>query len=243
MGLPPSIAYDRAITIFSPDGRLYQVEYAFEAVRKGYISLGVKCAEGVVLAVLNKRQYPLAEPFDKIQKIDEHVGLTFAGFASDARVLIDRARVYAQVHRLIYDEPIPIETLARRICDIKQLYTQYGGVRPFGVAFLIAGVDATGPKLYGTNPQGTYISFYAHAIGSGSEEALKILEKNYSLELGLERALMLALYTLDKTIEGGAKKDLIDVALVDVKTKKFKIFSKDEIEEQLNKMRKVSDFK
>ncbi|RLE94629.1 MAG: proteasome endopeptidase complex, archaeal, alpha subunit [Thermoprotei archaeon] len=242
MGLPPSIAYDRAITIFSPDGRLYQVEYAFEAVRKGYISLGVKCVEGVVLAVLNKKQYPLAEPFDKIQKIDEHVGLTFAGFASDARVLIDKAREYAQIHRLIYDEPIPVETLARRICDIKQIYTQYGGVRPFGVAFLIAGVDATGPKLYGTNPQGTYLGFYAHAIGSGSEEALKILEKNYSLEMSLEKALLLALYTLDKTIEGGAKKEIIDAALVDVKTKKFRILSKDEVEKYLEKMKKESSF-
>ena len=235
----PSMGYDRAITIFSPDGRLYQVEYAFEAVRRGYTSIGIRCKEGVVLAVENKKQYPLAEPFDKIQKIDEHVGLTFAGFASDARVLIDKAREYAQIHRLIYDEPIPVETLARRICDIKQAFTQHGGVRPFGVAFLIAGVDATEPKLMQTDPQGSYLSLYAHAIGSGGETALSMLERMYHEDMSLEEALLLALHVLDKTIEGGAKKDVVEAGYVDVKTKRFRKLTINELEKYLQKMREV----
>ena len=235
----PSMGYDRAITIFSPDGRLYQVEYAFEAVRRGYTSIGIRCKEGVVLAVENKKQYPLAEPFEKIQKIDEHIGLTFAGLASDARVLIDRARIYAQIHRLIYDEPIPVETLARRICDIKQAFTQHGGVRPFGVAFLIAGVDSTGPKLVQTDPQGSYLSLYAHAIGSGGETALSMLERMYREDLTLEEALLLALHILDKTIEGGAKKDVVEAGYVDVKTKRFRKLTISELEKYLQKMREM----
>jgi len=235
----PSMGYDRAITIFSPDGRLYQVEYAFEAVRRGYTSIGIKCKEGVVLAVENKKQYPLAEPFEKIQKIDGHIGLTFAGLASDARVLIDKARIYAQIHRLIYGEPIPVEVLAKRICDIKQAFTQHGGVRPFGVAFLIAGVDETGPKLMQTDPQGSYLSLYAHAIGSGGETALGLLEKMYKEDMSLEEAVLLSLYVLDKTIEGGAKIEIIEAGYVDVKTKKFRKIPISELKKYLSKMREI----
>ncbi|MEM4699491.1 MAG: archaeal proteasome endopeptidase complex subunit alpha, partial [Candidatus Nezhaarchaeales archaeon] len=172
MFAPPGLGYDRAITVFSPDGRLFQVEYALEAVRRGWTTLGVKCVEGVVLAVEKKKILPLVDPssMEKIWKIDEHVGVAYAGLASDGRVLIDRARVEAQINRLIYDEPIDIEMLTRRISDLKQLYTQHAGVRPFGVSFLIAGVDKTGPKLFMTEPSGAYAGYYATAIGAGSQQ-------------------------------------------------------------------------
>ena len=175
--------HKRAITIFSPDGRLFQVEYASEAIRKGLTAVGIRCKDGTILAAERREFTPLMEPVDKIYQIDEHVGLVFSGLPSDARILIDRARLEAQINRLIYDEPISIESLTKAICDIKQIYTQHAGVRPFGVAFIIAGIDFNGPELFGTDPSGAYRKYYAHAIGSGEQTAREILEKEYKLSL------------------------------------------------------------
>ncbi len=223
------MGYDRAITIFSPDGRLFQVEYAFEAVKKGWTTLGIKSNEGVVLAVEKRQVSPLMEGMEKIKKIDEHVGLAFAGLSSDARILIDQARIYAQIHRLVYGEPIPIELLAKKICDIKQAYTQHGGVRPFGVSFLIAGVDDRGPHLVGTDPGGTYVSYKAHAIGSGGQVALEVLEKNYRSTLSLEDSMRLAVLAMDRAIEGGVSIEKIELAYVNVKDKVFKQLTEAEL--------------
>ncbi len=223
------MGYDRAITIFSPDGRLFQVEYAFEAVKKGWTTLGIKSNEGVVLAVEKRQVSPLMEGMEKIKKIDEHVGLAFAGLSSDARILIDQARIYAQIHRLVYGEPIPIELLAKKICDIKQAYTQHGGVRPFGVSFLIAGVDDRGPHLVGTDPGGTYVNYKAHAIGSGGQAALEVLEKNYRSTLSLEDSMRLAVLAMDRAIEGGVSIEKIELAYVNVKDKVFKQLTEAEL--------------
>jgi len=230
MFAPGPMGYDRAITIFSPDGRLFQVEYAFEAVKKGWTTLGIKGKDGVVLAVEKRQVSPLMEGMEKIKKIDEHVGLAFAGLSSDARILIDQARLYAQIHRLVYGEPIPIELLAKRICDIKQAYTQHGGVRPFGVSFLIAGVDATAQHLIGTDPGGTYVNYKAHAIGSGGPSALEVLEKNYKDDLSLDEAIALALMAMDKAIDGGVTVERVEIAYVDMKEKMFKKLSTEELE-------------
>lgn len=229
MFAPPGLGYDRAITVFSPDGRLFQVEYALEAVRRGWTTLGVKCIEGVVLAVEKKRILPLVDPssMEKIWKIDEHIGIAYAGLASDGRVLIDRARIEAQINRLIYDEPIDVEVLTRRISDLKQLYTQHAGVRPFGVSFLIAGVDKTGPKLFMTEPSGAYAGYYAVAIGTGSQQAQEVLEKNYRENMTLEEAIKLSLRGLGAVIEGGLSPEKVELAAVDVKTKRFEKLSKD----------------
>jgi len=167
MFVPPGVGYDRAVTLFSPDGRLFQVEYAYEAVKKGSTTLGIKTRGGVVLAAEKRQPSRLAESAEKMKKVDEHIGLAFSGLFGDARVLIDSARVYAQLHRLVYGERISVELLAKRICDIKQVYTQHGGVRPFGVAFLIGGVDKRGPQLIRTEPGGSYMSYKAEAIGLG----------------------------------------------------------------------------
>lgn len=232
----PGMGYDRAITIFSPEGRLYQVEYAFEAVKRGMTALGIRAVDGVVLAVEKRSTFPLVEGTEKIKRIDEHIGLAFAGLFGDARVLIDQARIYAQTHRLIYGEPIPVELLVKRICDIKQAYTQHGGVRPFGVAFLFAGVDRKGPHLIQTDPGGTYLRCKARAVGSGAQRALEVFMKEYRDDIVLDDAILLALKGLKAAMENEFKAEFIEMAKIGVKDKVFKILSKEEVEEYISKL-------
>ncbi len=232
----PGMGYDRAITIFSPEGRLYQVEYAFEAVKRGMTALGVRAVDGVVLAVEKRSTFPLVEGTEKIKRIDEHVGLAFAGLFGDARVLIDQARIYAQTHRLIYGEPAPVEYIVKRICDIKQAYTQHGGVRPFGVSFLFAGVDRKGPHLIQTDPGGTYLRCKARAVGSGAQRALEIFVKEYRDDIRLDEAILLALKGLKASMENEFKPEFIEMAKISVEDKVFKILSKEEVEEYISKL-------
>lgn len=229
MFTPPGVGYDRAVALFSPDGRLFQVEYAHEAVKKGSITIGIKTVEGVALAAEKRQPSTLAESAEKIKKIDDHIGLAFSGLFGDARVLIDDARVYAQVYRLTYGERIPVELLAKRICDIKQVYTQHGGVRPFGVAFLIAGVDRRGPQLIMTDPGGSYMSYKAAAVGANSQTAMEILEQAYSDRSSLKDALVLALKVLDKTVEGGIIPAKVEMGVVAAEDQVFRVLSQDEI--------------
>jgi proteasome subunit alpha 4 (EC:3.4.25.1) len=228
--------YDRAITIFSPEGRLYQVEYAYEAVKRGMTALGVKAADGVVLAVEKKSTSPLVEGAEKIKRIDDHVGVAFAGLFGDARVLIDQARIYAQTHRLIYGEPIPIEMLVKRICDIKQVYTQHGGVRPFGVAFLFAGIDRKGVHLIQTDPGGTYLRCKARAIGAGAQHALDLFIKEYRDDIRIEDAVLLALRGLKAAMEEGFSPENIELAKIDIYTRSFTIFTVDQLRELISKI-------
>ncbi|MCC6039489.1 MAG: archaeal proteasome endopeptidase complex subunit alpha [Thermofilum sp.] len=228
--------YDRAITIFSPEGRLYQVEYAYEAVKRGMTALGVKAVDGVVLAVEKKSTSPLVEGAEKIKKIDDHVGVAFAGLFGDARVLIDQARIYAQTHRLVYGEPIPIEMLVKRICDIKQVYTQHGGVRPFGVAFLFAGIDRKGVHLIQTDPGGTYLRCKARAIGAGAQRALDLFVKEYRDDIKIDEAVLLALRGLREAMEEGFSPENIELAKIDIYTKNFTIFTADQVRELISKI-------
>ena len=162
-------AYDRAITVFSPDGRLFQVEYALAAVDRGPTIVGVSCPEGVVIGAEEKVESKLQDPnfSQKIYAVDEHLGAAVVGISSDARILIDESRVYSQSNRLMYDEPIDVEIVTKRIGDVMQIYTQHAGVRPFGVSLIFGGVDKTGSKLYATDPIGSYRSYKALAIGIG----------------------------------------------------------------------------
>jgi proteasome alpha subunit len=228
--------YDRAITIFSPEGRLYQVEYAYEAVKRGMTALGVKAVDGVVLAVEKKSTSPLVEGAEKIKKIDDHVGVAFAGLFGDARVLIDQARIYAQTHRLVYGEPVPIEMLVKRICDIKQVYTQHGGVRPFGVAFLFAGIDRKGVHLIQTDPGGTYLRCKARAIGAGAQRALDLFVKEYRDDIKIDEAVLLALKGLREAMEEGFSPENIELAKIDIYTKSFTIFTADQVRELISKI-------
>ncbi len=236
MFTPPGVGYDRAVALFSPDGRLFQVEYAHEAVRKGSTTLGIKVAEGVVLAAEKRQPTRLAESAEKIKRIDEHIGLAFSGLFGDARVLIDDARVYAQIYRLTYGERIPVELLAKRICDIKQVYTQHGGVRPFGVSFLIAGVDRHGPHLIMTDPGGSYMSYKAEAVGAGAQAVREFLEETHNDNVSLEEAILLALRALDKAVEGGIAPHRVEIAIVAVKDQTFRMLAQNEINEYFNKM-------
>jgi len=232
----PMAGYDRAITIFSPEGRLYQVEYAYEAVKRGMTALGVKAVDGVVLAVEKKSTSPLVEGAEKIKKIDDHVGVAFAGLFGDARVLIDQARIYAQTHRLVYGEPIPIEMLVKRICDIKQVYTQHGGVRPFGVAFLFAGIDRKGVHLIQTDPGGTYLRCKARAIGAGAQRALDLFVREYRDDIKIDEAALLALRGLREAMEEGFSPENIELAKIDIYNKNFTIFTADQVRELISKI-------
>ena len=172
--LPAQQGYDRAITVFSPDGRLYQVEYAIETVRRGSVAVGVKTSEGIVLAVEERsRKLQITDMPQKIFKIDDHIGVAAAGYIPDARSQVDNARFFSQSNRLIYDEDVHVETVAKHLADQCQQFTQYAGVRPFGVALILGGVNKDGPHMFLTDPSGTYIEYDATSIGSGSDVVLK----------------------------------------------------------------------
>ncbi len=223
--------YDRAITVFSPDGKLFQVQYAQEAVKRGYTALGVKSDAGVVLAAERRATSDLVEEgsVEKIFKIDGHIGAAASGLIADARVLIDRARVEAQVNRIRYDELISVESLAKNIGDTKQMYTQHGGVRPFGTRFLIGGVGEKGPHLFETDPSGVVAAYKAHAIGGGAEEALEVLENKYDEEMNLEEIGHLALEALGTVMEGEPEPDKVEMAEAEAETQEFRKMSDEEI--------------
>ncbi len=200
---PGQMAYDRAITVFSPDGRLFQVEYAREAVKRGTTTVGLKFKDGAVLIVDKRIASRLMEPksIEKIFQIDEHVGCATSGLVADARVLVDHARVTAQISKITYDEKISVEMLVKRICDFKQNYTQYGGVRPFGTALLVAGVDDQGVHLFETDPSGALVSYKAGSIGAGRNVVMEVFEEQYQEGLDMEEAVVLGLKALKKATE------------------------------------------
>ncbi len=236
---PPSMGYDRAITIFSPDGRLYQVEYALEAVKRGLTTLGLVCKDGAVLVAERRKFSSLLDEstVEKIVRIDDHIAFAYAGLGPDARVLMETARSDAQIHRLLYDEAIPPITLVRRICDIKHAYTMYGGARPFGVAFLIAGIDGDKPVLLSTEPGGAYAGYKAYVLGAGSQAAQEILEKELKdRELTLEEGIVLALSILKRVSEKTLTPAEIEVGVIDVKTKKFRKLTEQEIADYLKRV-------
>jgi proteasome alpha subunit len=224
-------AYDRAITVFSPDGRLFQVEYAMELVNRGATILGIRCPEGVVLgSEENVEPLEEAEYSWKIFKVDDHIGAAIVGLSSDARILIDQARVYAQSNKLTYDEPIDVEVVTKRVCDIKQLYTQHAGVRPFGISIIFGGVDKTGNRLFGTHPSGTYRGFKATAQGAGRETVVPILRDEYREEMSLEEAAKLATKCLTKALEARQLPPRIKMVIIPAATKKMEMLSDEKVE-------------
>src|SRR6056297_1792960 len=210
-------AYDRGITIFSPDGRLYQVEYAREAVKRGTASVGLRTSDGVVLAANRRVSSPLMErsSVEKIHKADDHVGIASAGHVADARQLIDFARRDAQINRVRYDEPIAVETLTKDITDHIQQYTQVGGARPFGVALLVGGVDDGEPRLFETDPSGTPYEWKATAVGGGREDAQAYLEENYDPEMDLDAGIGLALEAIGEATDDGLDAEGVEMTTID----------------------------
>ncbi|MFW9950543.1 MAG: archaeal proteasome endopeptidase complex subunit alpha [Candidatus Thorarchaeota archaeon] len=230
--------YDMAITQFSPEGRLFQVEYAIEAVRRGTTAIVCRNNNSVVFTV-EKKSSELQEVIgsEKIFKVDDHIGVAIAGLTADARVLVDRARVQAQVNILNYDEKISVKDSTLNICEYLQLFTQNAGVRPFGVSFLIAGVDTNGKaSLYLTDPSGAMWGYKAFAIGSGATEARAYLEENYKEDISDEELKLLPLRTLKELMGDNLRKDTCDVAFIMKDDTKFKLLNDQEKEDLLSKL-------
>ncbi|MEM2282681.1 MAG: archaeal proteasome endopeptidase complex subunit alpha [Candidatus Hadarchaeales archaeon] len=236
MMFPPAAGYDRAITVFSPDGKLFQVQYAQEAVKRGLTALGIKVSSGVVLAGEKKKGKLLEEvSVEKIFEIDEHIGVAASGLIADARVLVEAARVEAQLNRLRYEEPISVAALAKYLGDIAQLYTQHGGVRPFGVRLLVGGVDVK-PQLYETDPSGAVANYKAHAIGAGADTVTEALERLYREELSLDEAVVLALKVMKLAVEE-LSPDTLEMAVIPVETKRFRMLTKEELSKYLQQVK------
>ena len=189
-----TMGYDRTATMFSPDGHLLQVEYAEKTVRLGSSSIGIVCSDGVFILADKRVEDKLIIPSSaaKIYEIDSHIISSVAGIISDARVLVERAQVLAQQHRVTYDSPIEPELVTKEISDIKQQFTQYGGARPFGVSLMIAGVSNKKPFLFSIDVTGNYFAYYANAIGENDDKIQEKLRENYK-EMTLSKGVKLAL--------------------------------------------------
>lgn len=228
------MGYDRAITIFSPDGRLLQVEYAFRAVNNGPISMGLRCKDGVVLigdrVMISKLQ--VTTDSSKVFKIDDFIGGTFSGLAGDGRTLMKRAIIEAQRHRLTYDEPIDIRSLSEKLGDLMQLYTQFGGTRPFGVALIIGGIDKIDKRVFLVDPSGTFTEYKAIAIGMFNETVVEILEKEYKEDMSVEEGVRFGIDVIRRAFE--KNKENFDIRRLEVGVIKekegFRKLSQEEVE-------------
>ncbi|CAO1382351.1 unnamed protein product [Diamesa serratosioi] len=204
------MSYDRAVTVFSPDGHLLQVEYAQEAVHKGSTAVGVRGKTAVVLGVEKKSVAKLQEDrtVRKICLLDNHVVMAFAGLTADARILINRAQVECQSHKLNVEDPVTLEYITRYIAQLKQKYTQSNGRRPFGLSCLIGGFDMDGsPHLFQTDPSGIYYEWKANATGKSAKTVREFLEKYYTPEIveSEEGAVKLAIKALLEVVQSGQK--------------------------------------
>ena len=234
--LPAASGYDRATTLFSPDGRLYQVEYAIETVRRGTLAIGIKNAQGVILAAEEKsRKLQDSDINQKLFQIDDHIGAAAAGYIPDARVQVDHARFFAQSNRLIYDEPVNLEGVAKNLADMAQQFTQFAGARPYAVALILAGVDKQGTSLFQTDPSGTYIAYDAIAIGNRSDEVNEYLEKEYHVDISMDDASILALDSIYLISEEKRETRNIRMAQIDLKTKRIKFIENKYIEKYASK--------
>jgi len=223
--------YDAAITIFSPEGRLYQVEYALELVKRGAPIVGVYSPEGVILAADETPESTLDDPnyLKKIFQFDDHVGAAIAGLSSDARVLMGQGRVFCQSNRLLYDEPADIEALIGTLSSRIQVYTQHGGIRPFGVSLIVAGVDTTGPKLMTTDPSGSYRGYKARALGRNADKANTLLDEKYVEGLSMDDAIRLGIEAVDAASGGKVTPATVKVAVIPSEARVFKRLSEEEI--------------
>ena len=223
--LQQNAGYDRGITIFSPDGRLFQVEYAREAVKRGTTSLGIVSKDGVVLIVDKRTVSRLV-----VAKSDDHIGAATSGLVTDARVLVERARVDSQINKITYNEPITVEALAKGISDLKRAYTQNGGVRPFGTALIIGGVNGDEARLFETDPSGALIEYKATAIGSGVQAAMDVFEERYEEDLSLSEAIDLGLDALYEATDGKTNNTNVEIAVIEIATQQYRKLEDEEVE-------------
>ncbi|MFC2174616.1 archaeal proteasome endopeptidase complex subunit alpha [archaeon] len=232
---PASSAYDRAITVFSPDGRLFQVEYAREAVKRGTTAVGIVYGDGVLLATDKslKTRLVKSESIEKIFKIDDHIGAATSGLVADARRIIHYARVEAQREKVAYNEPVRVEAITKGVCDLKQMYTQYGGTRPFGTSLLIMGIDDSGAKLFETDPSGAFSEVYAVAIGSGKKDVEAVFEKEYDQKATRDEAVVLALKVLKKVGDKTASAETVSISYVSTSDRKYTKMTQEDVKKAL----------
>ncbi|MCG2717223.1 MAG: archaeal proteasome endopeptidase complex subunit alpha [Nanoarchaeota archaeon] len=216
------MGYDRTSTMFSPDGRLLQVEYAKKAVKQGTTTIGMVCKDGVLLIADRRSTEKLMviKSAEKVFQVDDHIAATSSGFMMDGRVLIERAQLLAQQHRVTNDEPMDLIELVKEIADLKQFYTQYGGARPFGVSVLFAGVDDI-PRLYITDPTGIFFEYKATAIGESENEIKAILNKEYKDTISIEDGIRLALKAMKKVMGKDFNLERIDGAYITEAHRKY----------------------
>uniref|UniRef100_A0A6U3CD58 Proteasome subunit alpha type n=1 Tax=Lotharella globosa TaxID=91324 RepID=A0A6U3CD58_9EUKA len=230
--------YDSGVNTFSPQGRLFQVEYAQGAIKLGTTAIGIQTSEGVVLGVEKRLESKLLEPSSvkKILKLDEHIGCAVSGIVADARTLVDHARVETQNYWFNYDEKMPVRSCVQSICD---LALDFGGgqmARPFGVALLVVGVDEKGPCLYSTDPAGNFTKYAANAIGAGSEGAQSSLKDHYNKSMTLKEAKTLVLQILKQVMEEKINDTNVEMAEITTEDQKFRICSKEEVKTILEAM-------
>jgi len=232
--MPSQQGYDRAITVFSPDGRLYQVEYAIETVKRGTIALGIKTKDGIVFAADERprKLQIVAEP-QKLFKIDQHIGVAAAGYIPDARSQVDDARFFSQSNKIVYDESVTVETVAKHIADQCQQYTQYAGARPIGVALIIGGLDENGNSLFLTDPSGAYVPYNAVAIGAYSDKVTEFLKKEYKSEMTLEESKILAVAAINLVSNDTNNSEQIKICQIKSDTKRFEVIDKNQVTDLL----------
>ena len=224
------MGYDRAATMFAPDGHILQVEYAEKTVRLGSASIGIVCKNGIVI-VSDRRQKDkliVEKSANKIQEIDDHIICVSAGISSDARILIDKARIIAQQHQVTYDSPISTESVVKEIADIKQQFTHYGGARPFGISMMFAGINSE-PSLYTTDVTGNYLQYKANAIGENDSKIREKLREKYTQNLTIKEAIHLALQIFKEIQNEEYDIEKFDVGILE-KGKTFQKLSGKEIE-------------
>jgi len=233
--------YDRGVNTFSPEGRLFQVEYAIEAIKLGSTAVGIHTAEGIILAVEKRLTSTLLEPnsIEKIAEIDSHIGCAMSGLTADARTMIEHARVETQNYRFTYNEPMKVESTTQTICDLALAFgdEKKGGMsRPFGVALLVGGVDENGPALFHTDPSGTFVQFHAKAIGAASEGAEQVLQEKYNKSMSLKEAEKLAMSILKQVMEEKINSENVEIASISTETKTFRTYTPEELEAILSSL-------
>uniref|UniRef100_A0A6A7G7A7 Proteasome subunit alpha type-2-B n=1 Tax=Hirondellea gigas TaxID=1518452 RepID=A0A6A7G7A7_9CRUS len=231
------MTHEFSLTTFSPSGKLVQIEYALNAVGAGKTALGIKAANGVVIATEKKPPSILVDDssVQKINKLTQNIGLTYAGMAPDYRVLTQKGRKAAQKYALKFCEEIPVSQLVHDLATIIQEFTQSGGVRPFGVSLLVAGFDDQGPQLYQIDPSGSYWAWKASAIGKNMQNASTFLEKRYSPEMELEDAIHTAILTLKESFDGEMDEHSIEIGIAD-ESRKFRVLTPSEVKDYLGEV-------
>ncbi|MBS7618949.1 proteasome subunit alpha [Candidatus Bathyarchaeota archaeon] len=202
--IPKEFGYERPFTLYTPDGRLIQVEYAAEAVRHGSPVVGIRGKDFSLMVTHTKDTDPLLDPVEKIHLIDENIGIAGAGYTGDISLLIDEARLEAQRHRVVFEDPIDVRTIVNHITQFMYQFTRYSGVRPLGAALIVVGSDRTGNHLYQIDPRGLMMSGKAMAIGMNCEEATNVLREGYKEDLDIKDSIKLAVEALSKAEESSS---------------------------------------